>query len=81
MLDEDLLVEIDGVLIFALNVQDIRHVDLPRVVVTAQFGRPLEQLLDQTVVLRVPVDLRLLHQHGHAPTHGTRSQQCKHFDH
>lgn len=67
MLLDDGLVEADGLLVLVLHEEHVGHVQLPRVVLVAHLHRLAEDLLHHVVVLAVPVDLGLGHQHHDVP--------------
>ena len=65
---DDGLVEASRLLeLVLLHEEHVRHVELPGVVLVAELDRLAEDLLHLRVVLHVPVDLRLLHQHRDVP--------------
>ena len=60
---DDGLIVADGLrVVRALHEEDVRDVELPRLVLGTEVRRGAEDLLDHRVVLHVPVDLRLRHE-------------------
>mmetsp|Transcript_49220 Transcript_49220/g.145302 ORF Transcript_49220/g.145302 Transcript_49220/m.145302 type:complete len:465 (+) Transcript_49220:106-1500(+) len=64
LLTDDRLVVADALLELLLHEEDVRDVQLPGVVLAAELRGLPEDLLDHEVVLHVPVDLGLPHEHG-----------------
>ena len=65
---DDRFVESGGFLeLVLLHEEDVRNVEFPRVVFVAELNRLTEDLLDLLVILQVPIDLGLLHQHRNVP--------------
>mmetsp|Transcript_26999 Transcript_26999/g.73252 ORF Transcript_26999/g.73252 Transcript_26999/m.73252 type:complete len:339 (-) Transcript_26999:469-1485(-) len=58
------LVVADALLELLLHEKDVRHVELPGLILAAKLCRLPEDLLDHGVVLHVPINLRLAHEHG-----------------
>mmetsp|Transcript_118046 Transcript_118046/g.376387 ORF Transcript_118046/g.376387 Transcript_118046/m.376387 type:complete len:416 (-) Transcript_118046:800-2047(-) len=59
------LVVADALLELLLHEEDVGDVELPRLVLRAELGGLAENLLDHGVMLHVPIDLGLAHEHGH----------------
>lgn len=61
----DGLIVADGLSeLVVLDEEDVCHIELPDLVVGAEFGALSEQLLHLQVIFLIPVYLRLRHQHG-----------------
>lgn len=70
----DGFVEADGLLVLVLlHEEHVGHVQLPGVMVVAHLHRLVEDFLHHLVVLPVPIDLSLGHEHWDVP--GVRREQ------
>lgn len=68
MLFDDGFIESSRLLVLAfLHEKNVGDVQLPGVLIIAELDRLSEYLFHLRIVLKVPVDLCLLHQHGNVP--------------